>query len=134
MPRTSSPSIALASLAAGPIFLISTAAAALYLQLPRPVVVDPWEAAQFALMAIPAAMVGFLLSGLPNLIGSRLLVRAGTFYPWARAPLAWSATGALLGGALAGLTGAFAEPAYAFGLIVTSACCAAICRLSVCWD
>ncbi|HEX8571118.1 MAG TPA: hypothetical protein VF759_00035 [Allosphingosinicella sp.] len=134
MPRTSPPSIALASLAAGPIFLASTAAASLYLRLPRPVVVEPWQAASFVLMAMPAVIVGFLLSVLPNMIGSRLMVRAGAALPWARAPVAWAASGALMGGGLVGLTGAFSEPAAAFGLIATSACCAAICRLSVCWD
>jgi hypothetical protein len=134
VPRTSPPSIALASHAAGPIFLVSAAAASLYLMLPGPVVVEPWQAATFAGMTFPALIVGFVLSAIPNLVGSRLMVRAGEVRSWARAPLAWSAAGALVGGALTGLTGAFSEPAAAFALVVTSACCASICRVSVCWD
>jgi hypothetical protein len=127
-------SIALASVAAGPIFLAATMLAMLYLQLPWAVPVVPAAILQIALLAIPAAIGGFILSILPNMIGSSLMLVVGRAFPATRAPAAWVATGALLGAALAWLTGAFAAPAYAFGLILTSACCAAICRHSASWD
>jgi hypothetical protein len=127
-------SIALASLAAGPIFLVSTGLAAVYLELPRPVTVDPALFAPFILFFIPAIIFGFILSIIPNLIGSRLLVFIGGAIPAARASPVWIGTGALFGTAIAAETGAFAQPAFAVGLILSSACSAAICRLSAFWD
>jgi len=135
--RRSSPSftpVALASLTAGPVFFVSTALAATYLQLPRPVIVDPAAIVALIVMLVPLILVGFFLSIMPNLIGSSLLLVVGAAIPAARARPVWIATGALSGAAIAGLTDMLAEPAYAFGLILTSASCAAICRLSACWD
>ncbi len=135
--RRSSPfygSIALASLAAGPIFLVSTGLASAYLQLPRPVSVDPAQVAPLILLFIPAIIIGFVLSFIPNLIGSSLLRFTGGAFPTARARPVWIGAGALAGTAIAWSIGAFAGPAYAFGLIFTSAGCAAICRLSAYWD
>lgn len=129
-------SVALASLAAGPIFLVSTALAVLYLRLPHPITADvgPRDIALIVLSFIPAIFFGFLLSIIPNLIGSRLLLGAGGAIPATRARPIWIGAGALFGAAIAAETGTFAEPAYAFGLIFTSASCAAICRLSASWD
>jgi hypothetical protein len=132
--RSSTLPLALASLAAGPIFLFATGLAALYLQLPRPVVLEPGEVIAFAALAAPAALVGFVLSLLPNLVGRYLLIRAGGALPQMRRRAVWIATGALHGAALAWGTGAFAQPPYAFGLILTSAACAGICRKSACWE
>jgi hypothetical protein len=129
-------SVALASFAAGPIFLVSTALAALYLELPRPVPLAlRYEEIALVFMAfIPAIFIGFLLSFVPNFLGSRLLLFTGGALPAARGRVVWTGTGALLGAAIACLTGAITEPAFGFGLIATSACCAAICRLSAYWD
>lgn len=134
MSRSFSGSVGLASLAAGPIFVVSTGLAATYLQLPRAMALDPHQIAPTILVFIPAIVVGFILSIIPNLIGSRLLLFTGQAIPATRARPFWIGIGALLGAAIAGSTGAFAEPAYAFGLILTAACCAAICRLSAYWD
>lgn len=127
-------SIGLASLAAGPIFLASAGLAFAYLELPRPVVVDPAQMVPGLLSFIPAIIVGFILAIVPNLAGSYLMHFTGRAFPATRPRLIWFGTGALVGAAIAGSTGAFAEPAYAFALILTSACCARICRLSACWD
>lgn len=127
-------SVALASVAAGPIFLVSTGMTALYLQLPRAVALDPALAALSVLLFVPAVMIGLILSIIPNLVGSRLLLRLGKAFPPARAHRVWIATGALLGTLLSFETGAFAAPPLAVGLILTSACCAGICRLSAFWD
>lgn len=134
MRRSFSGSVGLASLAAGPIFIVSTGLAAAYLQLPHAIIVDPHQIVPILLFFLPALIVGWLLSVIPNLIGSRLLHFTGGAIPATRARLVWTGAGALIGAAIAGSFGAFAEPAYAFGLIVTSACCAAICRLSAYWD
>ncbi|HYJ82253.1 MAG TPA: hypothetical protein VEW26_05340 [Allosphingosinicella sp.] len=127
-------SIVLACLAAGPIFMVSTALAALYLQLPRPLVVPIDIAGVFAMMFIPSVVVGFLLSFFPNWGGSRLLLYIGELLPESRPWPVWVGSGALLGAVIVGVTGAFSQPAGAFGLVVTSACCAAICRHSAAWD
>jgi hypothetical protein len=127
-------SIALASLAAGPTFLVSTGLALAYLQLPRPVAVDPAQIAPLVLLLVPAIAIGFVLSFIPNLIGSSLLRFIGSAFPTVQARPVWIGAGALVGAAVAWSIGAFAGPAYAFGLIFTSACCAAICRLYPYWD
>lgn len=134
--RRSSSSPALASLSAGPVFLVSTALAAVYLQLPRPVPVALGfgEIVLIVLAFIPAILFGLALSLLPIMLGSRLLLSAGEAFPAARARLVWIGTGALAGVALAWSMTGFAAPALDFGLISTSACCAGICRLSACWD
>lgn len=134
--RRSSSSLALPSLAAGPIFLVSTALAALYLELPRPVPVDLGRAgiALIVLSFIPAIFLGCLLSILPILAGSRLLLFVGTAFPATRAWAVWIGSGALFGALFAGSMTGFTAPPFDFGLIATSACCAAICRHSACWD
>ncbi|MGZ8286641.1 MAG: hypothetical protein ACXW27_07105 [Allosphingosinicella sp.] len=129
-------SAAQASLAAGPIFIVSTALAALYLKSPQSidVAVNPAFIAPALVMFVPAIAVGFILSIVPNLFGSSLLYFTGVAFPTARAPLVWVAAGGLLGTVIVWATSNFAEPAFTFGLIMTSACCAAICRHSAFWD
>jgi hypothetical protein len=128
--------VILASLAAGPIFVVATALAAAYLQLPRALdaTVDPHGIAALILLPIPVVLFGFILSFVPNLIGTALLLLAGFEFPTARTRAAWIATGALFGTGIAWQTTGFEVPAAAFGLISTSACCAAICRKSALWD
>jgi hypothetical protein len=128
--------VALASLAAGPIFIVSTGLAALYLQLPRTVdvTVGPAQIVWLILVPIPVVLVGFVLSIVPNMIGTAFLLLAGFEFPVARTRAAWIGTGLLFGTAIAWETTGFGEPATAFGLISTSACCAAICRHSACPD
>lgn len=136
MSRPFGPPIVLASLAAGPAFVASTALAALYLQLPGAVdvTVGPAQIIWLILMPIPVVLVGFVLSIIPNIIGTGVLLLAGFQFTAARTRAAWIGTGALFGTAIAWATTDFAEPATAFGLISTSACCAAICRHSASSD
>ena len=136
MPNNPLPSVSivLACIAAGPIFLVSTALAALYFELPRPIVPTPEMAGLFVMMLVPSVVVGFILSILPNWAGSRLLLFAGGLFPAARPWPVWLGGGALLGAVVAAEVGAFGQPPVAFGLVFTSACCAAICRHSAAWD
>jgi hypothetical protein len=129
-------SAALASLAAGPIFVVSTALAMLYLELPRSidVAVDPLQIAPALLMFLPAVVAGFILSIIPNMLGSRLLHFTGGAFPAARSYPVWFGTGAFFGTLIVWATSGFAVPPFAFGIITTSACCAGICRHSVSWD
>jgi energy-coupling factor transporter transmembrane protein EcfT len=127
-------SIVLACVAAGPVFMVSTALAALYLQLPKPLHVPIDIAGAFVMMLIPSVVIGFILSFLPNWGGSRLLFYIGELFPAARPWPVWLGGGALLGAIIVGAVGAFSQPAAAFGLVFTSASCAAICRHSAAWD
>jgi hypothetical protein len=127
-------SIALACLAAGPIFLVSTGLATLYFQLPRPILLTPEIIGPFVMTLIPSVVIGFLLSVLPNWGGSRLLLYTGELLPAARSWPAWLGGGLFFGAVIAWVVGAFSQPPAAFGLIFTSACCAAICRHSAAWD
>lgn len=127
-------SIILPCVAAGPLFLVSTALAAFYLQLPEPLVVPLDVAGLFVMILVPSVIVGSLLSFVPNWIGSRLLLLIGEILPASRSRLVWLGAGILLGSLIAWLASAFDSPPIAFGLIATSACSAAISRHSACWD
>lgn len=126
----------MASLAAGPIFVVSTTLAALYLQLPRVVDVTVGPAQIGWLILVPVLVIpfGFALAIVPNAVGVCLLLLAGFEFPAARTRIAWIGTGMLFGALIAWATTGFDEPAIAFGLISTSAFCAAICRRSARWD
>ena len=78
--------ILLASVAAGPIFVVSTALAVLYLQSSRAVgeTVDSAQIAPLILLPVPVVLVGFFLSIIPNLIGTAFLLLAGFQFPAAR--------------------------------------------------
>jgi len=127
-------SIVLACIAAGPIFMVSTALAAFYLQLPGPLVVPIDIAGIFLMMLIPSVVIGFILSFVPNWGGSRLLLYTGDILPAARSWTAWLGGGICLGALIAWEVGGFSQPPVAFGLVFTSACCAALCRHSAAWD
>ncbi|MEA3048982.1 MAG: hypothetical protein QOG84_818 [Sphingomonadales bacterium] len=86
-----------ASAAAGPVFVLSLAAAQIYSFMPEPVPIDPASLAMTLALLIPAAVAGFLISFLPNAIGAHILSRAGEFSETARAPISWIAVGAALG-------------------------------------
>lgn len=120
--------LALAALSAGPIFLGATTAAALYLELPGPLVVTAGDVGLFLLLCVPALFVGTLLAVIPLLLGTAFMSFLGSVAAPARSPEAWTAAGVLAGAGIALLFDAFADPPYAFGLILTSAACAAMCR------
>ena len=119
-----------ASLAAGPIFVVSTGLADSWVRSPASLAsaIDPGQAAASVITSVPAILFGFLLSFIPNLFGTGFMLILGFEFPSARKRAAWMATGALFGTAIAWLATRLEEPAVALGLIATSTCCAAICR------
>lgn len=124
-----------ASLAAGPMFVIATALAWLYLQLPRPLVITSEGMLGLFLLCLPAAAIGFFLAIGPNLVGTAVMNVLGERVEVARTPLVWIVAGSASGALIAFLFGALpGNPAVAFGLIVTSAACARTCRRGACWD
>ncbi|HEX4738329.1 MAG TPA: hypothetical protein VH331_12295 [Allosphingosinicella sp.] len=125
--------IGLASLAAGPIFLTANAAAWMYLQIPKPIAIGPSDLLLFVGLCIPAAVFGCILSILPNLIGSGLMVAMGDALPAARSPEVWIVAGGLAGLGIAAAMSFAQSPSSGFALVATSAICARICRRSVAW-
>lgn len=131
------------SAAAGPMFVTFTALAYLYLQIPHTVAFGAEDLGTFVLMMVPAAIVGFILAFVPNLLGSAVMATIGESAEWGRSPLAWSLAGGLAGTGLVLLfaprDGLFADVgqeggAAAFALIATSAICARICRGQFDWE
>ena len=114
-----------ASLIAGPCFMLSAVAAALYLQIPEPVIIRPVDVISALIMLIPATIVGAILGFLPSLLGSAVLGWLAGRISLLRFPLIWPLAGA-------GLAAIFARSempdAVRFAFIVTGALCAMICR------
>ena len=136
--RHSNTGIFIASLAAGPLFLLWSALAAIYRTVPKPVPLDfgPGEVAAALFLLFPAAVLGLFLSILPNFLGTLALTRLGEICRPARARVLWTGTGALIGCAGAACMGWLAEPfaTAGFALIATAATCASICRRRAAWD
>jgi hypothetical protein len=121
--------VLLASLAAGPVFLISNVLARAYLELPRPVPVAAETLIQLLAALLIALAIGFFLALIPNIVGTGLMKLLGARWHGARAPACWVVAGAASGAALAQLSGAFSQgPDLAFALVATSVICARISR------
>ncbi len=120
--------IVAAAMLAGPIFLLWIAAMLYYGQLPNavPVSFDWNDVSGLALLGLLAALVGFVLAIVPVLLGSAVMVWAGTRLPALRAGPAWTTAGAAAPLAL-GLALAWPD-ALTLALTATGATCAAICR------
>ncbi|UZK67104.1 hypothetical protein [Sphingomonas sp. M1-B02] len=124
--------IGYAGVAAGPMFLITTGAAMLYLSLPAPILIEPYEIVMAAVLLLPASIFGAFI-GLPvSALGCLAMARLGYSFAAARSPLAWGLAGALAGGTAAYLLQA--EGAWLFGLVATSAACGLLSRRGVSWD
>lgn len=118
-----------ASIAAGPVFVASFAAALLYAQVPHaiPVEIGFADLGVVAFMAPIVVVAGFLLSLIPNLVGAAAMTAISGRHPLGRAPLLWVLAGGAIGGLLAWLMQIPDGPT-AFALVATSALCARICR------
>lgn len=132
--RESNLSIPLAAATSGPVFMIALAASTLYLELPRPIVIEAESAFGF-LLAIPvSAAVSALVAILPCVLATKLLAVAGEVWQPARDTAVWLLVGAGLGRLLA-----LALPAQEFGgasfaWVTTSIWAAWMCRRGVEWD
>lgn len=117
-----------ASGVAGPVFVTSSALAYLYLQIPQPIVVDPRDLQLFFAALLPAALFGFLLAFMPNLIVAGLMTALSRHSSTLRLPAAWAFVGG--GSIYAAMHFAVSEPIeppILFGLTMTAALCALIC-------
>jgi hypothetical protein len=128
------PGVLVASAAAGPIFLLFIGLASLYLQLPRPIVIDAWEATGI-LYTMPFAMIFGACFSLPaNIVGALSMAMFGRYLACARTRLAWALAGGLCGGLLAWV---FASDSGlregGIATVMTSVACAVICRHFIVW-
>jgi hypothetical protein len=123
-----------ASVASGPIFLLSLGAATLYREIPKPIEIEFLQAVSLLMLAVPASIVGLFLSMLPNLCGTFALQRLGGRVALTRAVPIWIAVGGGFGWVIASLVGALDNPNVTFALVFTSAACAYICRRGVQWN
>lgn len=124
----------LASLFAGPVFLAAAGAAELYLRLPATITITEADFVGFVTMLVPAFFVGFILSFLPNMVGTLAMAWAAQRSELARWPFAWLAAGAAAGALIAAAVGLNPEASATFGLVFTSAMCAGLCRSFVSVD
>lgn len=114
-------SLAISSLFAGPIFLAAMTLAALYLELPRPVVIRGSDLFLLPVLLPLSAIVGFVPAFVLNLIGGSVMTALSKVGGPARARGAWLAAGAATGGLLVLLFQA--SGATAAALVATSAAC-----------
>lgn len=124
-----------ASTAAGPVFLLSYIGLAVLTIIPGPIPADPEFVIALVFALVPAVIVGFLLSFVPNAMGAYLLSFAGESSETARDPVVWMGVGGILGFGIAVLFGAFESSTEAtLALILTSIVCAGICRARTRWE
>ena len=129
-------SVGMASVLAGPLFVVCAALPVVLAILLRGLALGPIDAASFFLIVACVIVVGALIALPANLIGSATMIRIGDHALWARRPLAW----ALVGGAAAStpfaLSGFMAQDnaGLVFAFAITGACSGRICRRHVSWE
>ena len=131
-------SIMLASVSAGPLFLLGIGIGMLIADPATPVsIYMDWQIGlAVPIVAMFAAIFGVIIAFLPNLIGAALMTSIGNRYRAARLPLMWMLAGALASAVpmlaiYAGSSGV--QPVNLIALTFTGACCALICRRRVEW-
>ena len=122
----------LALVSAGPLFVVSSVGAALYLRLPQPLAVSETEVFSMIGVLLLAVLGGAFLALLPIAVGMLFMTTLARRLPLAAEPEIWCLAGAAAGVGLAFACGAWPQsPEAAFALILTSTVCAAICRAAV---
>lgn len=122
------PAAVIAAALAGPLFVLSYAAAELYLRIPQPIVIRDETFLAFLALMPAAFLVGGLIGLVPIALGTAVMGALADRWEAARSPLAWAAAGAACGFALALTFAGAGAPAASFALVATATVCAAICR------
>jgi hypothetical protein len=129
-----------ASLAAGPIFLLSYVFTRMATN-PVPLSdTGPPPVGIVIMLLLVAAPAGFLVSVLPISLSALLMTRMGRYEPEIRAPFLWAATGGALGIAISVAISMGLNHADRPDLILATAAsvpgvaCALICRIFARWD
>lgn len=120
---------------AGPLVVLTTSLASLYLTLPRPVPLDPVMLAPFALALLLSLIPGTPVGLIVNALGAQVMRMLADYFAWARTGLGWAIAGGLLGLGLAWMLDFAREtPEILFGLVATSAICGWVCQSGVDWS
>lgn len=120
-------SVFLATILAGPAFILFLLLAEIYMKLPAAIPVRSDIVLGLMLFFLPAAVTGAIV-GLPfTAIGTGLMVMLGRRFAWARSPLSWAIAGGLIGSVTLLFPRFGIEGPPAFALIATSALCGWLC-------
>jgi hypothetical protein len=134
--QSSGPAL-LASLVAGPIYVVSFALSEYCRQIPQSVSIT-FESAPFVVVTLVFSVIGgFFLSILPNLLGAGMMAHAADASESAQSPLAWVGAGAVIGALIAlpfSWIGERIDPLTMFPLVATSAACAGLCWRLMGWS
>jgi hypothetical protein len=123
---------ALASLAAGPIFLTAVPLVDLYRRLPKPIEIDGSDILTLVQLMPLGALIGALIAFVPSMLGTLIMAQWSRRSWLARTPPAWIVVGGASGGGLGYLlTGGGAHHLEKAAFILTGGLCAALCRLFV---
>ena len=126
--------IILASVCAGPVFVISVCLATLYGMLPRPMAVSAETMGLFAALLAASLPFGGVIAILPNLFGTLVMAALAESEEWARTPCVWMLAGAVIGlGIALPLGTGDPDRFFAFGFVITSAISARLCRTFLRW-
>lgn len=117
--------VGLASLLAGPSFVLTEALAALYLQLPAPIAVRPEAVFGIFAAACIAVVFGAFVALPVNVIGAFAMLALGGVYAPARTRTAWALAGGMMGAVGVWLFNP--GPQFGFALVATSALCGWVC-------
>ncbi|HEY5711867.1 MAG TPA: hypothetical protein VIT38_08225 [Allosphingosinicella sp.] len=136
--RNSGAAALIASVLAGPIFVLTFALSLYVRQIPDPILLPDlnFQFLSLALIVIiPMVMVGFMVSLFPNLIGAAVMTEFANHHEAAQSPLVWIVAGAAVGTGIAWL-GYYQEldPLNFFPPIATSAACAGLCWHFMGWS
>jgi hypothetical protein len=131
----------IASLAAGPVFAGSLGFATLILSAPAPIPVNiTWgDIPPMIVVTASIAFFGFIVGILPCLIGSIVMGNLGSQLSPFRQPIAWIIAGAAIPAALflapllSSNDATSTDSAWFYGLVMTGAVCAALCRKGAKW-
>lgn len=121
--------LAMASLAAGPVFMGSMALAYFYLQLPTPWTVELELAVSFVYLTLVICFFGFFVAFAFTALGSAIMIQVSEYFEIADTPEIWAFVGAammLAYPAIVGFDGF--SPNLLFAMAVTGGSCAAICQ------
>lgn len=129
------PGVVTACLLSGPCFVITCAAAIAYLELPKAVPVNLNAILIVALVMLPATLWGAAISLIPNIVGANLMAGLADRFAFARSSFVWAIVGAAVGlGVFRFFASGYDLEPLGFALVVTSAVCAAVCKVGLSWS
>lgn len=127
--------IIVAAAVCGPATVTAYYLAWLYLQLPDPVTIYPQALGIFTAMTLPVLIGGFLIGFMPIMVCTTVLAGLADKHRALRDPLAWTAAGIAIGGALGAMSWQIAPDfATVFAIVAGAAITARTARAFIDWS